>query len=433
MNTGVLSSLVSEWLLDTAIPEYVLRQATLPMPLSELRSIVAVVGPRRSGKTVFLYQLIKQLLESGVDRKETLFIDFEDYRLRSMVPEDVEELLAVFVKLTGNEPRYLFFDEVQNLPQWDRVLRTLCNRGRYSIVVTGSNSHMLSGEIASTLRGRYQTVLMLPFSFREYLSFIGLSWNELTVNTPQKGRVISAFDDYLKFGGFPDVCKRTSPNEKRRLLQNYHDTVVYKDILDRHKVKARSLLDMMMTAVLNGSAELFSISAFEKQLKSSGVPGSKRTVSSFMVMMQEAFFIITNEKFSFSARKRIMNPKKVYLMDTGYGLLSHEFSENLGKRLETCVAIEYFRREEKIFYFKDKRECDFVIKRGTTLDEAVQVCWNITSQNEKRELEGLREAMSNLNIPRGLILTYDQEGNKTVNGVEIPVVPVWKWLLRQTA
>lgn len=430
MESEKILPLVAEWLKETDLPDLTPRSVSLPVPLPRLTNILAVVGPRRAGKTYFLYQLIRQLLEKGTSREEILFLDFEDYRLKDFEAADIDSLLTAFNRLTGRAPKYLFFDEIQHLPDWSRVLRTLHNRRKHVLVVTGSNSSLLSAEVATELRGRYEDVLLLPFSFREYLAFQKLSWDEALLHTPERGLLIGAFEDYLKFGGFPEVCLRPVPAEKRRLLQNYYDTIFYKDVLERYGIKARALFDRMMAAALSGSAETFSISAFEKQLKAAGLSGSKRTLANYLGMLEEVFFLIVNEKFSFSARKRMMNPVKIYVLDTGFSLLSQEFSGNSGKRLETAVAIEFFRREESTFYFKGRHECDFILKRGTRPEEAWQVSWSVTPKNEKREISGLLEAMSELKLKRGGVITFDQEEERRVEGKTISLIPAWKWLLR---
>ncbi len=184
-----------------------------------------------------------------------------------------------------------------------------------------------------------------------------------------------------------------------------------------------------MMVLLNGASELFSISTFEKQLKAASLSGSKRTIANYLHFLEEAFFLITNQKFSYSVRKRMMNPLKVYLMDTGFGLLSGAFSENRGKWLENMVAIELYRQQKKMFYFKENQECDFVVQEGGRPTEAWQVCWEVTSKNEKREFRGLLEAMGTLKLRRGGILTHNQEAIRSFDGKTIRLLPVWKWLL----
>jgi hypothetical protein len=429
MNRDYLLQVVGEWLHEVTLPPLTAREMR-SLNLRKQRAILAVAGPRRAGKTYYLYQLIQNLLESKeAVREDILFVDFEDYRLQGFGPPDVDTLFTVFQQLTGRYPRFLFFDEIQHIPDWNRILRTLHNRQRYTIVVSGSNSSLLSREIASELRGRYEDILMLPFSFREVLRFRNTSFDPAMLHTSERGRLIQAFDDYLQFGGFPETLSRSEPAEKRRLLQTYYRTIFYKDILERYSIKARSVLDQMMGSLVESYSRTFSISTFEKQLKASGLTGSKRTIANYLHFLEEAFFLFTTEKFAYSSRKRMMNPKKVYLMDTGFASLGSAFTENRGHLLENVVALELLRRQRQMFYFKEAQECDFILKEDRIPSEAWQVCWEMTPRNEQRELKGLIEAMRHYKIPKGGVLTYDQEGVRNKNGINIALVPVWKWLL----
>jgi predicted AAA+ superfamily ATPase len=340
----------------------------------------------------------------------------------------MEKLLAAFHQMTGKPPRYLFFDEIQRLPSWSRVVRTLHNTRKYSIVVTGSNATLLSSEIATELRGRYEDCLILPFSFREFLRIRKIEWTPALLATPEVGLVLKAFDEYLRYGGFPELAGLIGEAAKRRLLQSYFDTIFYKDILDRHGIRARHLLDIVMKNILESYASAFSISAFEKQLKGHGLAGSKRSIADYLRYLEEAFFLIVIEKFDFSPRKRMMNPKKVYLTDTGFSLLGGAFSENRGRLLENVVAIELIRNRRRAMYFRGKGECDFIVQAGSRPAEAWQVCWEINRSNEKREMSGLAAARRELGVKKSGILTYNQEGTRTLDGAKIPLIPVWKWL-----
>lgn len=431
MPTDPLLQIIGEWLEETTLPKLTPRSIG-PINLERLRDILAIVGPRRAGKTFFMYQLIGSLLETGQwTKQDILFVDFEDYRLKGFRTEDVEALFVAFNQLAGRYPTFLFFDEVQYLPDWSRVLRTLHNRGRYHIVISGSNSKLLEREVATELRGRYTDVLLLPFSFREFLDFRQLAHTPALIHTPARGRILRAFDEYLKDGGFPEILARETTTEKRKLLQTYYNTIFYRDILERYNIKAKAILDGMMNYVVNTPAELFSVSAFEKQLRAKSIPGSKRTIANYLRYLQDAFFVIATEKFSYSPRHRLMNPKKVYLTDTGFLMLGTSFSENRGKWLENIVAIEFLRREREMFYFKGRHECDFILKEGTQPREAIQVCWEVQPQNEKREIQGLMEAITTLNLRKGMVLTYAQEDTRKIDGRTVSICPVWKWLLSQ--
>ena len=429
MNRDALLTIVAEWLEETRVPDLVPREHAGIEPES-LKRVLAIVGPRRAGKTYFMYQLIGSLLErERWTRQDILFVDFEDYRLGGFVSSDVDELLTAFQQLAGRRPRFVFFDEVQHLPDWSRVLRTLHNRRQFKLIVSGSNSELLYREVATELRGRYEHLLVLPFSFGEYLRHRQISVTPATRHTA-RGTLAAAFDAYLRHGGFPEVLLADTAAERRKLLQNYFKTIFYKDILERHGIKARYVLDALMSNLLDTYSERFSISRFEKQLKSHGLPGSKRTISSYLHHLEEAFFVIANEKFSYSPRRRVMNPKKVYLTDTGFAGLGRPFSENRGKLLENVVAIELFRRGEETYYFAGRHECDFIVQKGLRHTQAIQVCWELTPRNAKRELAGLAEVHRSLGVEDGIVLTHAQRESKLLDGRDVVVRPVWEWLIR---
>jgi len=427
----VLLTIIAEWLEEGDIPQLILRNQSYKEPIT-LKRILAIVGPRRAGKTYFMYQLIQSLLENGQGlKKDILFMDFEDYRLGGFTGDNMDELLAAFHQLAGRYPHFLFFDEVQHLPGWNRVLRTLHNRRRFKIIISGSKSKLLDREIATELRGRYEDITMLPFSFLEYLGYRGISFTPVSLRTAARGDIVAAFDEYIRHGGFPEVVMARNAAERRKLLQSYFKTIFYRDILERYNIKARHILDALMNEVLESYSGIFSITRFEKHLKQGGLPGSKRTISNYLYYLQDAFFVIANDKFSYSPRRRIMNPKKVYLTDTGFAALGRPFAENRGRILENLVAIELFRRGLETYYFKNRYECDFIIKQGPRPTHAIQVCWELTDRNEKREVAGLVDACGLLNLTSGTILTYAQDEKREKNGLKISVLPVYKWLLEE--
>ena len=429
MKRDALLTIIAEWLEEWKMPPLISRDQPVVEP-EDIRRILAIVGPRRAGKTYFMYQLIQSFLQNDrYSKKHILFLDFEDYRLGELTGDAMDEIFTAFHQVAGCYPLFLFFDEIQNLPNWNRVLRTLHNRGQFKIIISGSNSELMSSEIATELRGRYEDILMLPFSFQEYLRFRDISYTPASLRTAARGSILAAFDDYVKHGGFPEVAMARSEIEQRKLLQSYFKTIFYKDILERYNVKARYVLDALMNEMLENYASIFSITRFERQLKSNELPGSKRTIANYFHYLTEAFFVIANEKFSFSPRRRIMNPKKAYLTDTGFAALGRPFSENRGRIIENIVAIELFRRGMEAYYFKNKNECDFIIKQGHKPKQAIQVCWELTSRNEKREIAGLVDACGSFGLTSGTILTYAQEEEVDKDGLKISVQPVWRWLL----
>jgi len=424
--------IVAEWLEEFTAPDMIRRDVS-PVDLLSLNEIFAIVGPRRAGKTYYMFQLIDALMASGSWKKEDiLFVDFEDYRLAGFQAGDIECLFAAHNQLTGKSPTFLFFDEIQHISGWSRLLRTLHNRRTFRIIVSGRNSELLSGEIATELRGRYKSQLILPFSFSELLQLRGVNYSKAMMHTPGRGRLLAVFDEYMQWGGYPEVVKKKTPIERKQLLQSYYQTVFYKDLLERHNIKAQYVLNAMMHYCLNLYADLFSISAFERSLKATGESGSKRTIANYLHYLRDAFVLISAEKYSASPRKRMMNPWKIYLADIGFRNLGTDFSPNRGKILENLVALELFRRQKEFFYYKQRGECDFVIRDGVQPVCAIQVCMQLHDRNRKRELDGLADAMRALEIKKGIILTYDEDGDFSFMEFDFRLMPVWKWLLNDS-
>ncbi len=430
MKDASIKSVIAEWLEERKLPALVQRESK-PVHFGALSHILAIAGPRRAGKTFYMYQLIKQLEDSGIPRQDILFIDFEDYRLSQFEPSDFDKVLSTWVQFTQRKPTYLFLDEVQYIPGWSRFLRTLQNQGNYKIIVSGSNSSLLASEISTELRGRYISRIMLPLSFVEVLRFKGVEIGPAAFYTSSRGNFLRVFSEYLQEGGFPEILLHENRLEKRELLQTYYKVMFYRDLLERYHIKARANLEIMMNYCIDTFSELFSISAFEKHLQANSLSISKKTISNYLQYIRDAFFFILTEKFSFSPRKRLMNPKKVYLTDIGFASLGMSFSENLGQRLENVVAVEYFRRGETFYYYKNNQECDFIVLEDGKPATAVQVTWELNRSSEKREIRGLLEAMRRLEIREGLVLTYDQEEVLSPEGVTVNVIPVWKWMLEQ--
>lgn len=417
--------MIVEW-LEKPLPELIQRSVHLK-PSKE--SIQAVIGPRRVGKTSIMFLTIKQLLEK-VNRNEILFLDFEDNRLAGISSSHLDELFVAHREVTGVEPHYLFFDEIQEAPIWSKFIRRLHNTGKYFIILSGSSSKLLSKEVATELRGRYTSVLLLPFSFKEFLQLKGFSYDKTIPFSEKKGLLLRLFDEYMSYGGFPLLAQKEL-NEKKDLVKTYYETTFYKDIVERYNVKSVDIMQVLMNHILDNNSSLFSITSFEKMLKGRGTEVSKKTISLYLNHLEDAFFIFSSSKFSYSAKVRSLNPKKVYLSDNSFQtFLSPAFNPDNGKRLEAIVMQELKRRDMETFYFKGKKECDFILKRSNEL-EAVQVTYALTPTTKDREINGLLEAMGEIKASKGLILTFDQEENIQKDGKRINVKPVWKWLLEE--
>lgn len=419
--------LIAEW-WESVIPPLVKREISLKLDTD----ILALLGPRRVGKTSCMLLLIQDILKK-VSKEETVFIDFEDNRLIGLTAENLDDLFVAHQELSSTKLKYLFFDEIQAMPSWSRFLRRLHNQKQYQIVVSGSSSRLLSKEVATELRGRYKSIFISPFSFREFLPLKKLTYTSELEYTPGKGTLLRLWNEYLEKGGYPEIILEPEVSEQRRKLQSYFETIFYKDVIERNKVQHHELLETLMIYLLSTPATLFSITQFEKILKERGFAVSKKTISLYLKYLEEAFFTYGVEEFSYSAKKRLMRPKKAYVVDMGLvTFLSSKFNPDRGRLLENCVFLELLRKNRKVFFYNENKECDFVVKDGFKILEAIQVCYELHEENKKRELGGLLEAMCFFKLKEGLILTHEQEKILDVKGKKIKVLPAWKWLLTET-
>lgn len=387
-----------------------------------------IVGPRRAGKTFFLYSLVKK-------EKNPILINFEDNLLDDLDRKNLNKIPDISKELFEKESLSFFFDEMQTAEDWERFVITLLNE-HYLVYITGSNSKLLSIDIATSLRGKSLTYLMLPLSFVEYLRFKNVKLEKHFEDTDTIFEIKKHFADYLKFGGFPEVVLTNLMPLKNKLINNYYDSVLYKDLIDKLNLKNIRLVEITMKYLLNLFGNIFSISAFEKYLQSNKIPYSLQDLYNILKSLQDVFMVSYVKEYSKSFKKSEYSKSKIYLFDTAYIHFLAIESEDYGRILENVVFIELFRREgnidnKSVFYHKSKnnKECDFVIARKGKIYEAIQVSYELNEKNREREIAGLLAAMDFFRLEEGLILTNDQEEELTINKKKIIIKPVWKWLL----
>ncbi|HLC91150.1 MAG TPA: ATP-binding protein [Candidatus Nanoarchaeia archaeon] len=422
----IFKKIIVEW-WEKNLPPLIERE----IPWKITSDILAIAGPRRVGKTYLIFQIIKKLLQNH-NREEILFIDFEDNRLVGLTDKNLDDLFIAYRELTDKELKYIFFDEIQVVDHWSTFVRRLHNTQKYHIIISGSSSKLLSKEIATELRGRYHSIFVSPFSFSEFISFRGLEYSPKIDYSELRGKFLRIFQEYLVNGGYPEVIKEESIEEKKTKMRAYYETTFYKDLVERHKITNYDLLEQLMNYLLNNCSRRFSVTSFEKILQMKGIKVSKKTISLYLKYLEEAFFIYSVEEFSYSAKNRMMRPRKIYLIDNAFvTFLSIQFSPDKGKLLENVVLGHLKRQSPEIFFYNEQKECDFVVKQDQKIILAIQVCYELTEENKKRELKGLLEALDYFKLKEGLILTYDQENSFKVDNKMIKVMPVWKWLLQK--
>ena len=381
------------------------------------QEIVVITGIRRCGKSTLLQQIRVEQVEKNY------FINFDDERLIQFRVEDFQILYETFIELFGMQKTF-YFDEIQNIKGWERFIRRLHDYGN-KVFITGSNANMLSRELGTHLTGRYVSHDLYPFSFREFLEYKGKALSATDMfSTEGRSEIKGMFSQFFILGGFPVFLE----NQNDNYLKSLYENILYRDVMVRNNLtNEKEIMELVYYLASNVSR----LSSFNSLAKTIGVKNAS-TVSNYLQFIQNTYLIFQVNKFDFSLKKQLQNTKKTYFIDqalvTRLGFL---FSEEKGRLLENIVFIELKRRGHEVYYFSGKNECDFLIRRGTQITAAIQVCYSFdTPETKTREINGIMEAMKTYSLTDGLILTNDTEEEITQNSLTIHVIPVWKWLLQ---
>ena len=411
---------IIDYLKEYEEAKFEIMERELKVPLDQ-DLIVSIIGPRRAGKTYYLLSLKNKT-------SEALYLNFEDSRLINISYTDIKEIIRIFIEIYGKKPKYLFLDEIQNIKNWEIIVRELYDLKKYKIFITGSTSKLLSKEIATQLRGRTLTYMLLPFSFREFLKAKGIEIDKY-LSKDEEARIRNHLMEYLEYGGFPDVVKS---NEKIKILKEYEDLILFRDFIERHNIKNISLARALHGFVLQNFASEISIRRIYERV--SQIKASKDTVYKYISNLEDTMYFFFLKKFSFKPNVRESWPKKIYLCDTGL-VKTIKFSPEYGKLMENAVFIELLRNKNKnplidVFYFKDiSFEIDFVIKEGVEIKQLIQVCYEIyDEETKKREVKALIKGSEKLRCKNLLVITWDYEAVEEIKGKTIRFVPLWKWL-----
>lgn len=382
--------------------------------------IVIISGIRRCGKSTLL-----KLIGRKIDKKP-VFINFDDIRLSAFSITDFEKLEMIITELFGESSGYtLFLDEIQNAESWERWLNNLYAKG-IKVFATGSNAQLLSSEISTYLTGRNKVIRLFPFSFKEYIAFKSdmLQKKFGMPTSGDKAEINRMFREYLTSGGFPVVIK----NNDISLSGQYFDDIITKDVIVRYRVREIKELKDLVLYLISNTGRIYSYSTLAKvsSLK------SLSTIKNYIDHLESVYLLYRVERFDYSVKRQKVSSSKVYAGDNSFlTTVSFRFSENSGQRLENLVYLHLLRRGCEIYYHLEKKECDFVIKEGMAITEAIQVSADISDPVvRKREISGVLEAMNSYSLNTGLILTMDTEEVIIPDEKRtIKVIPVWKWML----
>ncbi len=414
---------------EKPIPRLVKRNITIDTH-TNLKRAITLIGPRRSGKSSLMFQLINDLMVKGIAKSRILYINFENDELIGCEVTDLREMLGVFYELTPlnkNEKVFLFLDEIQDIPNWERFIRTVIDTENVQVVLSGSSSKLLSKEVGTSLRGRSLVYHVFPFSFSEFLAAKDFKV-EKHLSSSEKARMLNLLRLYLK-GSYPEAV--LAEDQRDKILKDVLDIVVYKDVIERFGVKNQRLLRLLLKAIIN--SKYFSIHKFFNFIKSLGMKASKNTLYNYLGYFLDSMVVFTLHKYSYSYKDIEQTTPKIYLSDSG--LLYSNGIDDIGRAMENAIFLEFLRRglvlDRDLFYFSDvSSEVDFYFKEGKKSSGLIQVCYDISNfETKTREVKALLSVSKKLSCSNLLVITWDYEAEEKIEGKKIKFIPLWKWIL----
>ena len=394
------------------------------------------IGVRRSGKSTYLFQVMQRLLDGGVPRQNILYLNFFDDRLHNLRQDNLglipEAYYAIYPEKKNAETVYCFFDEIQTAPGWEPFVDRLMRTEHCEVYLTGSSARMLSKEIATQMRGRALSWEVFPFSFREFLDYRGTA-SAGALSTKKRLLVQKVFGEYWENGGFPEVAG-LSRNLRIKIHQEYLHAILFRDLVERHDVSHPKAVADLAHWLVDNTASLYSVNRLTGYLKSLGHKAPKSAVSDYVAWFEDAYFLFTVRKFDASLARSHTNPKKIYCVDHALVTsVSSGILVNSGHLLENLVFMALRRLHPEIYYYKTRtgREVDFIVPARGRRWMLVQVCESLAEPStRKRETTALGEAMAELGLTNGTIVTRNEDERiETGGGGTIDVIPAWRDLL----
>lgn len=387
----------------------------------QLKEIQVVLGPRRSGKST-LFMLIINELSQEVNPHEILYLNLDD-PFYIEITKDVKKLVKAIEtaqKLTQKKIKYLFLDEIQQVEFWEKYVKSVYDSQLFhKIFITGSNSNLLKGEYANLLSGRYILDMVYPYSFREILSQLKIkSMLELVEN---KVKLLRVIDQLLEYGSYPEIFKTKDNQLKRELILNYYDTILLKDCIAYGKIRDIKTFRELAHYLITNNGTLYSYLGLSKNINS-----NEGSVKDFIHYLENSYLFYELKHFSYSLKKQSKAKKKTYCLDNAFlANISFRFSSNKGKLFENLVFSELLKQGKTIYFDTEHNyECDFLVKEKKSNEfNLIQVCYELNSENQKREIKGLNKAGEQKNVSEKIIITYDQEEHID----DIKVIPFWKY------
>jgi predicted AAA+ superfamily ATPase len=381
--------------------------------------IKIIMGIRRSGKSTLGHRISTN--------KDYAYLNFDDERLIGIKPAQLDELLEALYAVHGDFT-HLLLDEIQNVDKWSLFVNRL-QRQKIQIIITGSNSKMLSKELATHVTGRYESIELLPFSFKEFLAYKKFKYEKNT--TKSNGLLIKYLDQYMQYGGMPEIVQGIAD---KHYVRNLVNAIISRDVLDRYRVKHVVILRQIAYYLMANFAHEMSFNRIKNQFDL----GSEHTAKNYVNYLEEAYLIFTLPKFSYKKIEQLKY-RKIYVPDTAFVTsFSDAFTHNYGFLLENLVFLELYRRkvetDTELFYYKQDEEVDFVVTRNMQIQGLIQVSFDMSNEKTlNREIKALVNASNRLKLKKVnlTIITHTDERTIEIEGKTINVVPVGKWLLKQ--
>ncbi len=412
------------------IKELEVKKREINYPLTSFGAVI--LGPRRAGKTFSLYYFINS---SHIKDEDYVFVNYEDDIVRTMKREEKVKIVDLHIELYKKHPKFIFLDEIQSLERWESFVYSIVEKKKYHLFITGSNSKLLSKEIATQLRGRLLTIPVFPFNFNEFMELKGIEI-KYPLSFSSISKIKGTLREYLSTTGFPPILiDNINP---KIFFKDYLDVIIFRDIVERYNVKNIYALRYLISRAISSYSSRFSINKIYNELKSEGIKTGKSVLYEYAQYLEDVMFSFFLKRFYFSERKSRLSVPKVYVCDLGlpnYSLKT-KFSYDLGKSMENIVFIELKKKELSgkvdIFYWEDyqQHEVDFVIKEGLEVKQLIQVTYaSDRDEIEQREIRSLLKASEILKCKNLLVITWDYEDVQEIKGKKIRFVPLWKWLL----
>ena len=401
-----------------------------------LKEILIITGVRRSGKSSLMKLIWDDFkTKEKLENDQFLYLNFEDERLIDFNKDDFSKLLEVYYEISSPNKKkkiFLFLDEIQNVKYWEKWVNRLYEENKSKIFITGSIASLLSSELATALTGRNIAVTLYPLSFYEfYIYFKNNSLNKQSFyRLEEKAKIKKALSEYIKFGGMPEYLKTKSTE----LIQEYFKNILLRDIVNRYNVKYKQELKELAHILLANLGNVYSLKNLSKSVGIKNIS----TIKNYLQYLENSFLFFQTPMFSFSYKRQIYNPNKIYLIDAAFfNNIAFKTSKNIGSLYENIVFLKLIRdKGNEIFYYKtkDNFEVDFVVKKKNKIHNLIQVSYALDSAKTiEREERALIQAMKELNLKQGIIVNESVEKIKPIpktKNKEIIYVPLWKWLLQ---